>query len=438
VTARAFIVAGVASGTGKTTVATGLVRALTRRGLAVRPAKAGPDYIDSAFLAAAAGADCVNLDTWAMGGDLLDTILADQAANADVVVIEAAMGLFDGLPGPPGRTGSAADLAVRYGLPVVLVLDVGGQSQTAAAVARGLATHDPAVGVAGVILNRVASDRHRNFVTDAIARVPLPVFGALMRDQRLTLPSRHLGLVQADEHADLEARLEYLADAVATGIDLDAVLAAATPLDLPAGLRSALPPPGMRIALAHDAAFSFIYPHVIAGWRRAGAEIQKFSPLADEPPPEDCDSCWLPGGYPELHPGRFAAAGRFRSGLAHFAETRPVHGECGGYMVLGEWLEDPTGVRHRMAGLLGHGTSFAERRLTLGYRAARLLAGSVLGPEGAVLRGHEFHYSMLKQRGNDQPLADIVDGQGRHMGPAGGRRGYVTGAYFHAIAAETT
>ncbi len=434
--ARGFIVAGVASGTGKTTVATGLVRALTRRGLAVRPAKAGPDYIDSAFLAAAAGCDCVNLDSWAMEGDLLDAVLAGQTQDADVVVVEAAMGLFDGLPGPPGRTGSAADLAARYRLPVVLVLDVGGQAQTAAAVARGLAAHDPAVKIAGVILNRVASDRHRGFVADAVARVPLLVFGGLARDQRLALPSRHLGLVQAVEHDDLEARLEHLADTVAVGVDLDAVLAAATPLEVAPGRCAALPPPGARIALAHDAAFSFVYPHLISGWLKQGAEIRRFSPLADEPPPLDCDCCWLPGGYPELHAGRLSTAERFRTGLARFAETHQVHGECGGYMVLGEWLEDAAGVRHPMAGLLGHGTSFASRKLNLGYRAARLRAGGVLGAAGAIVRGHEFHYSTMTQPGSDAPLADLADGQGRELGPAGGRRGNVSGGYFHVIAAE--
>ena len=157
----------------------------------------------------------------------------------------------------------------------------------------------------------------------------------------------------------------------------------------------ALPPPGQRIALASDRAFSFVYPHLLEAWRRAGAEIIPFSPLADEPPPERADSCWLPGGYPELHADALAAARRFRDGLRRFAETRPVHGECGGYMVLGEGLEDAAGVRHAMTGLLGHATSFAKRKLHLGYREARLLSDSVLGREGTIVRGHEFHYASL-------------------------------------------
>jgi cobyrinic acid a,c-diamide synthase len=190
----------------------------------------------------------------------------------------------------------------------------------------------------------------------------------------------------------------------------------------------------MRIALAQDAAFSFVYPHVLEGWRKEGAEIVPFSPLAGEAPPESCDACWLPGGYPELHAGRVAAAERFREGLARFAETRPVHGECGGYMVLGMSLEDSDGVTHRMAGLLGHATSFAKRKLHLGYREARLLADAPLGKTGDRLRGHEFHYAALTDQGNDEPLAELADGQGKAIGKAGGRRGNVTGTFFHAIA----
>ena len=434
-TARALMIAAPASGAGKTVLTAGLLRALRRRGVKVRAAKSGPDYIDPAFHAAASGADCLNLDSWAMGPALLDAILTDLSADADLVLIEAAMGLFDGLPGPAGRRGAAADLAARYGLPVVLVLDATGQTQSAAAVARGFAAYDPGVRVAGLILNRVATDRHRAYVADALAATGIPVLGALGRGDVFALPSRHLGLVQAGEHGDLDARLDRIADEVERGVDLDAVLALATDIGgLAPGNSPALPPPGRRIALARDDAFSFIYPHVLAGWRAAGATIVPFSPLAGEVPPEDCDCCWLPGGYPELHAGRLAAAATFHTGLRHFAETRPVHGECGGYMVLGEGLEDAKGVRHSMAGLLGHATSFANRRLTLGYREARLIADAPDSPGVAILRGHEFHYATLTDTGRDAPFAEIRDGQGHSLGPAGGHRGLVSGAFFHAIA----
>jgi cobyrinic acid a,c-diamide synthase len=435
VTPRALIVAAPASAAGKTTLTLGLLRAFRRRGLVVRPAKAGPDYIDPAFHAVAAGTSGPNLDSWAMPPELLDAALGDTAADADIVLIEGAMGLFDGIAAEPGRSGSAADLAARYRLPVLLVLDVSRQSQTAAAIVRGLATHDPAVAIAGVILNRVASERHRATIAEAIARLGLALFGALPRDETLALPSRHLGLVQAGEYGDLAARLDHFADVVEANVDLEAVLAAAAPLvsAAPDG-HPALLPPGNRIALASDAAFTFIYPHVIAGWRKAGAEIKPFSPLADEPPSEYCDSCWLPGGYPELHAGAIAAATRFHDGLRRFAATRPVHGECGGYMVLGDSLEDASGVRHAMAGLLGHATSFATRRMTLGYREARLRAGCAIGVAGAAVRGHEYHYSTLTEAGNDAPLADLFDGHGHPLGRAGARRGHVSGTFFHAIA----
>jgi cobyrinic acid a,c-diamide synthase len=220
-------------------------------------------------------------------------------------------------------------------------------------------------------------------------------------------------------------------------IDLDAVVALARPFASSTATNELpLPPPGQRIALACDAAFSFIYPHVLDGWRRAGAEIVPFSPLADEAPPDDCDACWLPGGYPELHANTLANANRFRAGLARFAADHPVHGECGGYMVLGHSLEDADGHRHAMTGLLGHATSFAKRKLHLGYREARLLGACAIGHAGDCVRGHEFHYATLIEADNDEPLVDLADAQGRSLGKAGSRRGRVTGAFFHAIARE--
>jgi cobyrinic acid a,c-diamide synthase len=446
-TGRGLIVAAPRSGSGKTVITLALLCALRRRGIAVRAAKAGPDYIDPGFHAAATGAAGCNLDSWAMPPGLLDALVMEAATGAEILVIEGVMGLFDGVAGSPGRCGTTADLAARFQLPVLLVLDVGGQSQSAAAVLRGFATHDPAVRIAGVILNRVGSERHRTLVADAIASldISIPILGAVPRDAALALPERHLGLVQAGEHDDLAAWLDRLAELAVHHLDLDAVLARAAPLPSPAcggGIgrepvalpMARLEPPGQRIGLACDQAFTFVYPHILSGWRRAGAEIVTFSPLADEPPPQRCDSCWLPGGYPELHAGALAAASAFRAGLARFAQTRPVHGECGGYMVLGQELTDADGTRHAMTGLLGHTTSFAQRKLQLGYRQARLLADSPIGSAGSVVRGHEFHYATLISPGDDAPLAHLTDGQGQTLGPSGGRRDLVTGTFFHAIA----
>jgi len=435
-TARGLIVAAPRSGAGKTTVTLGLLAALKRRGLAVQAAKAGPDYIDPAFHQAATGRKSVNLDSWAMRPSLLDALVVEAASRADMLVIEGVMGLFDGIDAAAGRTGSTADLAARFVLPVLLVIDVSGQSQSAAALLRGFVTHDPEVKIGGVVLNRVGSERHRKFVADAIAASGIPVLGSVPRDEMIALPERHLGLVQAGEHGDLAERLDRLAAIAETHLDLDRILRLAVPPHLAeAKQATALPPPGSRIALAQDAAFTFVYPHVLDGWRRAGAEIVAFSPLADEPPPKDCDSCWLPGGYPELHAGRLAGAHKFRDGLARFAATRPVHGECGGYMVLGEVLEDADCNSHPMAGLLGHATSFARRKLHLGYREATLLADSPIGRAGSRLRGHEFHYAALVATCNDEPLVELADGQGQRLGTSGSWRGHVTGTFFHAIAA---
>jgi cobyrinic acid a,c-diamide synthase len=247
----------------------------------------------------------------------------------------------------------------------------------------------------------------------------------------MALPERHLGLVQAGEHASLAAHLARLADMAEAHIDLAALLREPVPIKVASAQALAMPPPGQRIALAEDAAFTFTYPHILAAWQEAGAELLPFSPLADEPPPEAADTVWLPGGYPELHAGELAAADRFRAGLQRFAATRPVHGECGGYMALGAALIDAAGTAHRMAGLLGHTTSFAKRTLHLGYREATL-------PDATVIRGHEFHYATLADAGGDTPYAVLRDSAGTLLGPSGGRRGGVTGSFFHAIAREVS
>lgn len=434
-TARALIIGAPRSGSGKTSLTIGLLRAFSRRGVKVRGIKTGPDYIDPGFHAAATGLPGLNLESWAMDPPLIAHLLNDAAQDTDLILIESAMGLFDGIPGEKNRSGAAADLARTMGIPVLLVLDVSGQSQTAAALACGFLNYDPEVKIAAVAMNRAGSDRHVRLAGDAIAALSIPLAGAVRRDTGLTLPERHLGLVQASEHPAIEGHIERLADAVEAGLDLDAIYAAATPLSLPEGSAAKLiDPPGQRIALAEDAAFTFLYPHLRRHWRAAGAELLPFSPLANEAPAEDCDVCWLPGGYPELHAGRLAAAENFRTGLARFAQTRPVHGECGGYMALGEALTDADGVTHRMAGLLSHTTSFEKRKMNLGYRQATLTAGGPLGPAGATIRGHEFHYASVTDPGSDAPFAEIADGEGRPLGRSGGRRGFVSGTFFHAIA----
>jgi cobyrinic acid a,c-diamide synthase len=424
---RGLIISAVRSGAGKTTVALGLLRALARRGLSVQPFKCGPDYIDPAFHAVAAGRPSFNLDSWAMTPALLAGLVGRHAA--DISIVEGVMGLFDGA----GGRGATSDLAALLGWPVVLVLDVKGQIETAAAVAAGCASYRDDVGVAGVILNRVASARHLAMIRPAFDKVGIRLLGGIGNDARLALPERHLGLVQAAETADIDARLEALADALEAAIDIDALQQRACSTTLVGGCPIGLPPPGQRIAVARDRAFTFVYPHLLEHWRLAGAEILPFSPLADEAPAAHADAVWLPGGYPELHAGTLSAARRFQEGLGALAgRAVPVHGECGGYMVLGQGIEDAAGKRHAMAGLLQLETSFARRSLHLGYRRARLCADGVLGATGGEIMGHEFHYARILSVG-DEPLVDCQDATGAAVPEAGARRGTVSGTFFHAI-----
>lgn len=434
--ADGLMISAPSSGTGKTTVMLGLLRALAEDGLKVQPFKSGPDYIDPAFHFAACGRPSFNLDSWAMGPHLLEAVTA-RAGGADICVGEGSMGLFDGVAtrGQSGF-GSSAETARRMGWPVVLVLDVGGQAQSAAATALGFRAYDPDLPFAGVILNRVASPRHDRLTRQGMERAGIRVLGALPRRGDLALPERHLGLIQAVEHPDLDAAIATYATFLRDNVDLDALRACATGHALPRG--GSLPrPPGQRIALARDAAFSFTYPHLVEGWRAAGAEIMPFSPLADEAPDPSADIVWLPGGYPELHAGTLAAAATWREGLRRHAETKPVHGECGGYMALGEALIDKAGERHRMAGLLGLVTSYETRKFHLGYRRAVLDAPLPGHAPGAALRGHEFHYSTIIEQ-PDPPLARVADADGNPVPETGSRRGHVTGTFFHLIAEEET
>lgn len=429
--AKGLIIAAPRSGSGKTTLTLGLLTAIRRRNIRIRAAKSGPDYIDPAFHAAATGKISYNLDSWAMPPALLDYLLYQTMQDTDIALIESSMGFFDGIETEAGRRGCGADLAERYHLPVLLIMDISGQAQSAAAIAHGFATFSPDINIIGVILNNVASPRHRASTEAALKRINMPVLGAIPRDKTLSLPARHLGLIQAEEHPDLKKQLEHLGDYIEKYVDIDAVINKAQNIDIPnKKAYYALPPPGQYIAIARDAAFSFIYPHILEGWKQQGASIEFFSPLANQPPPEYCDACWLPGGYPELYAGQLANADRFIKGIRDFSQNRPIHGECGGYMVMGERLIDEHGETHKMTGLLSHSTSFAKRKMHLGYRRALLPHSK----SEHILHGHEFHYATLIERGNDIPYADLTDGTGTPIGPEGGRRGQITGCFFHSIA----
>lgn len=425
-----LIIAAPHSGAGKTMVTLGLLRAFRKRGVRVVSAKSGPDYIDPAFHTVASGAACVNLDAWAMEPAQLRGLAAGQ--GGELLIIEGAMGLFDGAPdadNPMGR-GSVADLAETLALPVLLVLDVAKQSQTAAAVVQGLANLRAGVQIAGVILNRVGSERHGDGVARAIKALGFPVFGQVPRTVEMQTPSRHLGLVQAVEHADLETFIEGAAGLVSANIDLEALLAHSAGI-APANRVTGLPPIGQNIAVARDAAFAFAYPHLLAGWRAAGAAISVFSPLADEGP-GDADAVFLPGGYPELYAGQLAGNGNFRRGMEAARDRGAlIYGECGGYMTLGRTLTDGAGQVHRMLGFLPMDSSFATRRLHLGYRDLQPLAGV---PWKGPRKGHEFHYASIVAEDDRGRLFQLRDAMGAALPAAGHVIGRTCGSFMHVIA----
>ena len=421
------------SGAGKTTVMLGLLRAFADQGLSVQPFKSGPDYIDPAFHLAACGRASFNLDSWAMPKGLLDGIAAN-ALGADIVIAEGSMGLFDGVAtkGEHGF-GSSAETAKCFGWPVVLVLDIGGQAQSAAATALGFKEFAKDLPFAGVILNRVASPRHERLTRLGMEAAGIDVLGVLPRRKDLALPERHLGLIQAVEHPDLDAAISDYATFLSEHVDLARLHALAqsgahqadTVFELP-------PPPGQRIALAKDAAFSFTYPHLLEHWRKSGSEILPFSPLANEAPAADADIIWLPGGYPELHAGPLASAQTCFNAIRKHAETRPVHGECGGYMALGTHLIDKNGTAHEMLGLLRLVTSYEKRAFHLGYRRAELKSDTKIFSHISHLRGHEFHYSTILEQ-PDAPLFDVFDANGDTVPETGSVNGHATGTFFHMI-----
>ena len=421
---KGLIIAAPSSGAGKTVVTLGLLRALKRQGVDICSAKSGPDYIDPAFHVAATGKSCINLDAWAMPPIALRAMAHRQPSG--LLLIEGAMGLFDAAPvaGSAMGKGSVADLAEALDLPVVLVVDVARQAQTVAAVVAGLASFRKGVRVAGVILNRVGSAKHRMMIERAISGIP--ILGAIPRDKRMVRESRHLGLVQAAEDKGLEAFIEGAADVIAEGVDIAALAALAERLEA-AGPVPRIAPLGQRIAVAQDEAFSFAYPHILEGWRAAGAEVSFFSPLADERPVEDSDAVFLPGGYPELHAGTLAGATRFKAAM-HGSDAL-IYGECGGYMALGEGLEDAEGVRHEMLGLLPVSTSFAARKLHLGYRMLNALAGPF---QEQQLPAHEFHYVRITE---SQPanLFAARDSMGKNLGVLGHQQDKVSGSFAHII-----
>jgi cobyrinic acid a,c-diamide synthase len=420
------VIAAPRSGSGKTLLTLAIIAALRGRGFAIAAAKTGPDYIDTAILSRVAGRPAVNLDPWAMTSGRCASLAAAQA-DAELLVVEGVMGLFDGAADGKGSTG---DLAASLGLPVVLVVDGRHQSQSIAPLVAGFANWRREVPVAGVIVNRVGSMRHQRLLVGALRDAGLNVLGAVPERDDLVLPGRHLGLVLPEDFAAFDRVVDMARVVVADYVDLAALAALGTALPAFASPAPRLPPLGQRIAIARDAAFAFLYAHWLADWRAAGATLSFFSPLADEAPAADADAVFLPGGYPELHCGKLAAAQRFKAGLgAAAARGSLVYGECGGFMVLGRSITDKDEKAHAMTGLLPVETAIAEPRRVLGYR--RLAHASPL-PWPVRLNGHEFHYSHGCARGTPS-LFNATDALGTTLPAMGACLGRVMGSYAHVI-----
>ncbi|WP_028534099.1 cobyrinate a,c-diamide synthase [Paludibacterium yongneupense] len=409
----ALFLSAPASHQGKTTLSAGLARYHRTLGRSVHAFKTGPDFLDPAVLERASGHPVHSLDLWMTGEDDCRRRLYQAAADADLILIEGSMGLFDGTP-------SSADLAAACGVPVVALIDASGMAQTFGAIAHGLASFRPGLPFHGVLANRVASPRHAAMLGASLPASPR-YLGAVMRTDAMALPERHLGLVQAQEIDDLEARIELAAAAIAaTGLsELPPAVAFAPP---PAAEPCAPLLAGRRIAVARDRAFSFLYPANLECLAALGAELAFFSPLADEAPPP-CDALYLPGGYPELHLERLAQAGRTRAALgAHVAAGRAVYAECGGMLYLLDHLSDASGHGAAMLGLLpGHAT-LRQRLAGLGLQALTL--------DGATLRGHTFHYSELET--TLAPYAQTMRADGCAAGEAVWRHGSILASYLHA------
>jgi len=428
-----IVVAGTHSGAGKTTVASGLMAALRAKGHRVAPFKVGPDFIDPSYHTLASGRPGRNLDAFLSGPDLVGPLFAHGARDADVAVVEGVMGLFDGKSGG-GELASTAHVAKLLAAPVVLVVDARAMARSVAAMVHGYATFDPELRVAGVILNRVGSAAHEKMLREALEPLGIPVLGVLRRDADISTPDRHLGLVPAVERRE-EARrsLDALGAVISRSLDLAGILRlarSAGPLDArpwspeaPEGDRAE----GVRVAVAAGPSFSFLYRENLELLEGAGAEVVTFDPTADDDLPEDASALYLGGGFPETFAEALSANEPLRERVRAFAaEGRPVVAECGGLLYLARELDG-----HPMCGVLD-ATARMTNRLALGYREARALADSPLAERGAVVRGHEFHYSAVEPGAGERPAWELA---GR--GPEGFVAGGVHASYLHTHWAAT-
>ena len=432
---QGIVIAAVHSGSGKTTIALGLMAALVRRGLVVAPFKVGPDFIDPGHHGRITGRESRSLDGWMLSRGYNRECFARHADDADIAVVEGVMGLFDGYDGK-SEAGSTAQMAKWLGLPVLLVVDAGAMARSAAALVQGFERFDPDLRFAGVLFNKVGSPRHLDYLTEALAgHVAMPCLGGVGREPAVAIPERHLGLVTAGDHPLSGETVSKLADLVEENLDLDALLTALPDVDAaetaaPARIPAA---PAVRIGVARDNAFCFYYPDNLDLLRQQGAEPVFFSPVADSALPERIDGLYFGGGYPELFAEVLAANRSLcREIRERSDEDMPIYGECGGFMYLCRELVNGAGQAYPMTGCFPFATRMLDRRKALGYREVTLTADTLLGKKGRILRGHEFHYSERIAGGEEiRRVYTVAAGRGGSAAGEGYWRGNTLGSYVH-------
>ncbi len=443
---KSILIAGTHSGCGKTTITLGIMECLKRRGLSVAPFKAGPDFIDPGYHRLVTGRTSVNLDGWMCDADFVRDTFLHHAAGADISVIEGVMGLFDGAGGVD-EAGSTAQIAKIIGAPVLLVVDARSQGRSAAALVKGFAEFDPRVRVAGVIFNNVGSDGHGLILRDAVERLGtgIKVVGCLPRDEKLHIPSRHLGLVTAEEQPLSEEYLDHLARVIRNHVDLGLLWTLTTPhfveqslplwgggLDL-GQKRPASKSDPVLIAVARDEAFCFVYEDNLRLLWEAGAEIVPFSPLRDAGLPDGTAGIYLPGGYPEVYADALAANTSVMAGIkGNIEDGMPVYAECGGFIYLTQGvMKGPSDETVPLSGIFPVTARMLPRRKALGYREVAFTAGSVLGASGTVTRGHEFHYSEMEPMPEGIEQVYRVSRNGVDLGTEGYRYRNCVASYIH-------
>ena len=425
------VIAATQSSSGKTTVVTGILRALKNKGMKVQPFKVGPDYIDPSYHGMAAGRAGHNLDTWLVDESQINDLFASEAENADIAIIEGVMGLYDG-----GKNGisSTAQLAKKLQAPVILVINVQSMGDSAAAIALGFKLYDEEVNLAGVILNRLGSPTHKMLIEEAMARINVPVFGAVYRDDSVHMPERHLGLTPAQENNAKEI-IEIISAKIAKEVYLDEIIklaCAAPPLEVQENKQSNAAK-DIVIAVAKDKAFSFYYPASLKQLSDCGAKIEFFSPLEDETIPSNASALIFGGGFPEIFADKLAANKSMLTSIRRANENKmPIYAECGGYMYLMQGIFDFDGNFHAMAGIIPATAKMNKKLQTVGYVKAKNLHDNILGEKDCVYHGHEFHFSTQSEEAQDFPWAfEFVKMRNNAEYKAGYAKDNILGSYLH-------